>query len=273
MCSLPLFKRVIGFGNITKMVIFAIECFELTNINKPMIMTERDFADKVKRKIAGWYDKEEHKKKAIDRIVRQREVIISLLEKVRLCDITKLLEYLDRSGFYYRPSSLNGHHNFPGGLAEHSLGVYYIMKEWNALTPNERRKSILYRKHIEGESVACDILNEKMDDDEMLITAICHDLCKAERFYLNGRRIKMHSSEVSSHHSKLSVKRLKENNIYNPEINQAVRAHMRLFPHKQDAKLTPWQIESRKSILAIAVWAADKLDASRHPAGRRHRDS
>ena len=94
-----------------------------------MSMTEKDFADKVKRKIAGWYDKEEHEKKAIDRIVRQREQIISLLQKVHLCDTSKLLEYLDRSGFYYRPSSPKGHHNFPGGLAEHSLGVYLIMKE------------------------------------------------------------------------------------------------------------------------------------------------
>lgn len=229
-------------------------------------MTEKEFADKVKSKIAGWYDREEHEIKAIDRIVRQREQIISLLKKVLLCDTSKLLEYLDDSGFYYRPSSIKGHHNFPGGLAEHSLGVYNIMKEWNTLLPNDRRTSWLYRRFIKGEPIACDILNEKMSDDEMLITALCHDLCKAERFYLNGRRIKMHRSESNHLHSELSVKRLKENNINNPEINQAVRAHMRLFPHKKDAKLSSWQIESRKSILAITVWAADKLDASRHPA-------
>ena len=233
-------------------------------------MTKKEFADKIKTKIAGWYDREEYEIKAIDRIVRQREQIISLLKKVLLYDTSKLLEYLDDSGFYYRPSSIKGHHNFPGGLAEHSLGVYNIMKEWNTLSPNDRRTSWLYRNFIKGEPIACDILNEKMSDDEMLITALCHDLCKAERFYLNGRRIKMHRSESNHLHSELSVKRLKENNINYPEINQAVRAHMRLFPHKKDAKLSAWQIESRKSILAIAVWAADKLDASRHPAGHRH---
>lgn len=92
-----------------------------------MSITKIVFADRVRRKIAGWYDNEEHEKMAIDRIVRQREQIISLLEKVRLCDTSRLLEYLDKSGYYYRPSSANRHHNFPGGLAEHSLGVYNIM--------------------------------------------------------------------------------------------------------------------------------------------------
>lgn len=47
---------------------------------------------------------------------------------------------------------------------------------------------------------------------------------------------------------------------------------MRLYsPPRNDAEAKRQEI-SRKSILAIAVWAADKLDASRHPAGRRHSD-
>ncbi len=31
------------------------------------------------------------------------------------------------------------------------------------------------------------------------------------------------------------------------------------------------KIKGKASMLAIAVWAADKLDASKHPAGTRHR--
>lgn len=237
-------------------------------------MTEKDFADKVKRKIAGWYDNEEHEKKAIDRIVRQREQIISLLEKVRLCDTSKLLAYLDRSGFYYRPSSANRHHNFPGGLAEHSLGVFYIMNEWNAMNANERSKSELYRRFIKGKPVACDILNEEMWFGQMVIAALCHDLCKAKHYYFDGRKIRAHNSdpEPRKMHSSLSVKRLKENNINNIEIHQAVLTHMRLYSDPRYHAEAKRQESSRKSILAIAVWAADKLDASRHPAGCRHRD-
>ena len=38
------------------------------------------------------------------------------------------------------------------------------------------------------------------------------------------------------------------------------------------AKEAQDQQKARRSMLAIAVWGADKLDASRHPAGRLHRD-
>lgn len=257
-----------------KKVIFAEIYLELTKLIYLMSITKNDFAAKVRRKIAGWYDNEEYEKRAIDRIVRQREQIISLLEKVRLCDTSKLLEYLDKSGFYYRPSSANRHHNFPGGLAEHSLGVYNIMNEWNTMSANERSKSELYRRFIKGKPVACDILNEKMWYGQMLITALCHDLCKAKHYYFEGRRIKAHNSDPEPRrmHSGLSVKRLKENDINTTGVLQAVNTHMRLYsPPRNDAEAKRQEI-SRKSILAIAVWAADKLDASRHPAGRRHSD-
>ena len=69
-----------------KKVIFAKIYLELTKLIYLMSITKNDFAAKVRRKIAGWYDNEEHEKMAIDRIVRQREQIISLLEKVQLCD-------------------------------------------------------------------------------------------------------------------------------------------------------------------------------------------
>ena len=240
-----------------------------------MSITKNDFAAKVRRKIAGWYDNEEYEKKAIDRIVRQREQIISLLEKVRLCDTSKLLEYLDKSGFYYRPSSADRHHNFPGGLAEHSLGVFRIMEEWNSMSADERLMSELYNWLItKGGPFACDILNEKMNYDEMFITALCHDLCKAKHYYFEGRRIKAHNSDPEPRrmHSGLSVKRLKENDINAPGVLQAVNTHMRLYrPPRNEAEAKRQEI-SRKSILAIAVWVADKLDASRHPSGRRHRD-
>ena len=82
---------------------------------------------------------------AVNRIVLQREEIISLLESVKKVKVNKLLRYLDSSGFFYRPSSPNRHHNFPGGLAEHSLGVFRIVEEWNNMTPDERRNSELYK--------------------------------------------------------------------------------------------------------------------------------
>ncbi len=236
-----------------------------------------EFAKIVRKKIDGWYQKDEHYSKAVNRIVRQREEIISLFEKVSKVDVKKLLRYLDSSGFYYRPSSPNRHHNFPGGLAEHSLGVYRIVEEWNKMTPDERHKSELYKFILSDKLVNCDIFTENMNPDDMIIASICHDLCKAKHYYFVGRRIDKHHSDPLPRpdHSPLSVERLKENSIDTPDCNElllAVRTHMRLFSKSDNENEKQHRQEGKKSMLAIAVWAADKLDASRHPAGRRHFD-
>ena len=192
-------------------------------------------------------------------------------------DTRKLFKYLNKSGFYYRPSAANRHHNFPGGLAEHSLGTYRIVEEWNNLSLEERKQTELYTRHLKDKKMSCDIFTEKMDPDDMIIAAICHDLCKAEYYYFDGRRIKSHHSdpEPRKAHATLSVKRLRANGIDTPncdEILLAVQMHMRLFSETDSASYAKTQEKARCSTLAIAVWGADKLDASRHPAGKLHHD-
>jgi HD superfamily phosphohydrolase YqeK len=234
------------------------------------------FAQKVNRKIAGWYSNATFQENAVKRIVLQREEIYSLFEKVEAINVDRLLRYLDSSGFFYRPSSANRHHNFPGGLAEHSLGTFRIVEEWNSMTPDERQNSELYKRFLHSKQVTCDILNEKMNYDDMVIAAICHDLCKAKHYYMVGRVIKSHNSDPEPRHihAALSVKRLKENGISdrnNEEMFLAVLLHMHLFSQPKSASYGDLQRKGRSSMLTIAVWSADKLDASRHPAGTRHR--
>lgn len=235
------------------------------------------FAQKVSRKIKGWYSNDIFHEKAVTRIVKQREEIYALLEKVEKVDVTKLLTYLDSSGFFYRPSSASSHHNYPGGLAEHSLGVYRIVEEWNNMGPDERRRSELYGFKLSDKSVSCDIFTEKMNEDDMVIASICHDLCKAKHYYLDGRVIKSHNSdpEYRHKHGLLSAERLEQNGIVGDdcrELLQAVRLHMRLYSEPSSKKSIEAQRKEaeaqkrgRGSLLAVAVWAADKLDASRHP--------
>jgi HD superfamily phosphohydrolase YqeK len=234
------------------------------------------FAHKVSRKIAGWYSNTTFHENAVKRIVLQREEIYSLFEKVGAINVGRLLRYLDSSGFFYRPSSANRHHNFPGGLAEHSLGTFRIIEEWNCMTPDERQNSELYKRFLYNKQVTCDILKEKMNYDDMVVATICHDLCKAKHYYMVGRVIKSHNSDPEPRHihAALSVKRLKENGISdrnNEEMFLAVLLHMHLFSQPKSASYGDLQRKGRSSMLTIAVWSADKLDASRHPAGTRHR--
>ncbi len=236
-----------------------------------------EYDQRVRRKIDGWYTKEEHYSKAVERIRWQRNEISALLGYVKKVDTKKLIAYLDKSGFFYRPSGPNRHHNFPGGLAEHSLGTYNIVWAWNSLSPEERRESELYTRFLKDKPVSCDILTEKMEADDMIVAAICHDLCKAEHYYFKGRRILSHrsDSEPRHAHATLSVKRLRAVGIDTPECEEmllAVLTHMHLYSMPRYAKEAQDQQKGRGSMLAVAVWAADKLDASRHPAGRLHRD-
>ena len=53
------------------------------------------FAVIVSREIEGWYSNVVFKEKAIDRIVRHREEILSLLNMVTKYDVKKLTKYLD----------------------------------------------------------------------------------------------------------------------------------------------------------------------------------
>lgn len=234
-----------------------------------------EFAKKVSRKIKGWYDSDTYHDNAVDRIVLQREEIYSLLEKVEKVSVKKLLKYLDSSGFFYRPSSPNRHHNFPGGLAEHSLGVFRIVEEWNNMTPDERRNSELYNFKLYNKHVSCDIFKEKMNYDDMVIAGICHDLCKAKHYYFDGRIIKKHYSDpLGSKHASISVERLEANGIKGEKCEElllAVLKHMRLFSIPHSNKERANQVKGKNSMLTIAVWTADKLDASRHPAGKLHR--
>lgn len=236
-------------------------------------LNSKDFALKVSNKIAGWYPTQDQHDKAVERIVNQREEIIGLLKGVTKVDVSRLLKYLDDSGFYYRPSSGTRHHNHPGGLAEHSLGTFRIVERWNNLSPNERRKKNHYTftKFLINKKVSCDFLTEKMDHDDMVIAAICHDLCKAEHYYLDGRSIKSHGSDREARwmHSALSVKRLKQLGIDTAVCDEpllAVREHMKLFSKPRNDEDAKRHAKGRGSMLAVTVWAADKLDASRHPA-------
>ena len=226
------------------------------------------FAVIVSREIEGWYSNVVFKEKAIDRIVRHREEILSLLNMVTKYDVKKLTKYLDETGFFYRPSSASRHHSYPGGLAEHSLGTFRLVEQWNNMSAVERRQSKLYGKLADKE-VLCDIFESKLCYDDMVIAALCHDLCKAKHCYFNGRRIVtdlINDREGHEHHSSLSVKRLRACGLTEnvcSEVIQAVRLHMGLY--SSTPKFSHEVIKAgRKSVLTVIVWAADKCDAARH---------
>lgn len=73
-----------------------------------------------------------------------KEKIINLLKETGRTGIVGLIDYMEEGGFFTAPCSGNHHLSKEGGLAEHSLNVYYGMLELDeALAANIPYDSII----------------------------------------------------------------------------------------------------------------------------------
>lgn len=87
----------------------------------------------------------------------------------------KLLEYLlsAQSDFFSAPASTRFHGSYTGGLVEHSLNVYYCLKDYLS---RERTKEVYHMNYSE-ETIA--------------IVALLHDICKINCYKPSKRNVKV----------------------------------------------------------------------------------
>lgn len=195
-------------------------------------MNSTDFETRVRHKLRGWYSRKEYEDMAVERIIKLRDEYHTLLADVDRPGIAELLDYLDECGFYYRPSSDKRHHNYPGGLAEHCLGVYKKMSARN----------------LQGVS-----------EDSVKIVGLFHDLCKCDMFYFIGRNILSHRRDG---HGRRSVRILKRYGVtLSPEEYRAIRYHMG-SSHNVERLKDPEFARAVTEPLRKAVSNADHDDAA-----------
>lgn len=225
-----------------------IEVAQLAEDN--LVYTEHPqeyYEELYRKKIKGWYSKKEYEDRAIKRMLDVRTEIISLLRSTNRDGIENVIQYLDDRGFYYRASSPNGHHNFPGGLAEHSLGVYNYAKK-------------AAKKY-------------SLDEDSVKIAALLHDICKADRSWFKGRAIYEHTPhcDMDGRHSVRSIALLKNCGLkLTEQERRAIRWHMKGHKyHSRDSKLEADHSKAIKEGLWKVVFESDKKDAGDHPASHR----
>jgi len=96
-----------------------------------------------------------------EQIQDQKTQIIDILRNTGRAEIESLITFLSDSDFFTAPASTKYHGAYDGGLAEHSLHVWYVLTE----------KNRYYSLGLSEEAIA--------------ITALCHDLCKVG-FYQEG---------------------------------------------------------------------------------------
>ena len=91
------------------------------------------------------------------------EQLRTLLNKITSRDKTKLEAYLiEESDFLTAPASCFFHNNFEGGLFDHSVNVYTYAKQFAKVV--EASHQIIYT------------------DETLLLTTLCHDLCKCNQY-------------------------------------------------------------------------------------------
>jgi len=95
---------------------------------------------------------------------------LNLLQSVQRNGIEKLIAYLEKTDFFKAPASTRYHGNYEGGLLEHSLNVYNLLKT----KINQKPFS--------------DILN--ISDETIILISLLHDICKANYYVVDYRNKK-----------------------------------------------------------------------------------
>lgn len=117
---------------------------------------------------------------------------IRLLQSTGRENIDELIQYLETTDFFMAPARAEHGCAYPGGLLEHSLDVYQVLKEM--ATP--------------GLSPIGNALSEDMHmtGDSLIIVALLHDLCKIGTFYVTRVNRKNYDPDVVAKAPEYSVK-------------------------------------------------------------------
>ena len=167
-----------------------------------------------------------------------KAIIIRYLKSTQREGVDKIIEYMKKNNFFEVPSSRNRHHNWRGGLAQHSLGVL--------------------KKAIQKN-------NNELQLDSIIISALLHDICKTRQFYFdeNGK-IKTKKVKIPGHGYR-SYRIIKDLGLELTEDERlAIRWHMGNWPKEEEARKD--RTKAEESPLWKIINAADRSDASHHKA-------
>ena len=97
-----------------------------------------------------------------------KEEFLKLLRSTKREGIENLIEFIEKSDFFKAPASTRFHGNFEGGLLEHSMKVYEILKD-----------------KIKTSCITLDV-----PEESIILIALLHDICKANFYKVDYRNAK-----------------------------------------------------------------------------------
>ncbi len=112
-----------------------------------------------------------------ERIEENKKEIIEKLKSISRegSNIDKLVDWLEKHEFFSSPASTKYHLATAGGLAEHSLNVFYNLMHL-----------IKYKQ-----------LEDKISEESAIIVALLHDISKAGNYEVTSRNFKLYTPDGS----------------------------------------------------------------------------
>ncbi len=145
-----------------------------------------------------------------------KEEFLNLLRKVNREGMGNLIDFLEKSDFFKAPASTRFHGDYEGGLVEHSLKVYEILKH-------------KVEHNIKGVTVP---------EESIIIIGLLHDICKTNFYKVDYRNAKNAlgvwekvpyytiEDTIPYGHGEKSVMMITEYIKLTPEEKYAIRWHM-----------------------------------------------
>lgn len=139
-----------------------------------------------------------------------RETIGTLLMSTGREGIDKLLGYLECEGFFESPASTRFHGAYPGGLAQHSLGVYERLAKYaSEVDFNPGRGAITL----------------PVTRETLIIAGLLHDVCKVGAYIGNVSPYKWNRAQPKGH-ALLSLIRIAKYINLEPVEEMMIKFHM-----------------------------------------------
>ena len=145
-----------------------------------------------------------------------KEEFLGLLRTVNREGIESLIQFLEKSDFFKAPASTRFHGDHEGGLAEHSMKVYEILKH----------------------KVANNIKGIEVPEESIILIGLLHDICKTNFYKVDYRNAKNAlgvwekvpyytiDDTIPYGHGEKSVMMITEYIKLTPEEKYAIRWHM-----------------------------------------------
>ena len=145
-----------------------------------------------------------------------KEQFIELLRSTNREGIENLINFLEKTDFFEAPASTRFHGAYQGGLLEHSMKVYEVFKE-----------------KVKNASIEIN-----SPEDTIIITALLHDICKANFYKVDYRNAKNElgvwekvpyytiDDQIPYGHGEKSVMMISEYIRLTPEEKYTIRWHM-----------------------------------------------